>query len=135
MCQIFYSFLLFNLMKKGFKLLRSTVRLRFRKSISEHHFQTMRKYLIMISNTIEGLFIEYSNTFLQKMCFFSCHVKNYTLIYGPFSCLIIVHFGPIIMENFVFFSNARSILELMRCNWNLTKLDVLTLFRLQNMSS
>ena len=31
------------------------------------------------------------------------------------------------MENYVIFSNARSILELMLCNWNLTKLDILPL--------
>ena len=81
----------------------------------------------MISNTAEGLFIVYSNLFLQKKCVFFPHVGNFTLIYGPFSCLIIVLFVPIFMENFVIKSNARSILELMRCNWNLTKLDILTL--------
>ena len=30
-------------------------------------------WLIMISNTIEMLFIEYINTFLQKKCFSSCN--------------------------------------------------------------
>ena len=63
---------------------------------------------------------------LQKNVFFP-HVRNFTLIYGPFNCLILVLFGPIFMENCVLFSNARSILELMCCNWNLTKLDILTL--------
>ena len=70
----------------------------------------------------------------KKMCSFP-HVRNFTLIYGPFSCLINVLFGPIFMENFVIFSNARTILELMLCNGNLTKLDILTLFRLQSLSS
>ena len=37
----------------------------------------------MISNTIEMLFIVYSNTFLQKNVFFP-HVILFTLIYGPF---------------------------------------------------
>ena len=59
------------------------------------------------------------------MCFFP-HKKDFTLIYGHFSCLIIVLFGPIFMEEFVLFSNACQILELMRCNLNLPKLDILT---------
>ena len=79
----------------------------------------------MISNTTERLFTIYSNTFLQRM-FFS-HVWNFTLIYGPNSCLIDVLFDPILMETLVFFSNARLILELRLCNWNLTKWDILTL--------
>ena len=64
--------------------------------------------------------------FSYKKCIFSSW-KEFTLIYGPFSCLIIVLFGSIFMEDFVFFSNARSIFELMRCNSNLTKLNILTL--------
>ena len=68
--------------------------------------------LIMISNTTGGLYIEYSNTFLQKDVF-SPHITNVTLIYGLYSCLIIVLFGPIFMGNFVIFSIARPILELM----------------------
>ena len=31
------------------------------------------------------------------------HVRNFTLIYGPYSGLIDVLFGPILMENFVCF--------------------------------
>ena len=73
----------------------------------------------MISNTIEILFIVYINTFLQKKCVLP-HITNFTLIYGPFSSLIF-------MEYFVVFSNAHSILELMLCNRNLTKFDILTL--------
>ena len=46
----------------------STVR--FRKSISRHHFQIQENFIILISNTIKMLFIVYSTTFLQKMCFF-----------------------------------------------------------------
>ena len=44
-----------------------------------------------------------------------------------FSCLINVLFGLILMENVVLFSNACLILELMLCNENLTKFDILTL--------
>jgi len=56
----------------------------------------------MISNTTEGLFIVYRNAFLPKKWFFP-HVRNFTLIHGPFSCLIYVLFGPILMENYVRF--------------------------------
>ena len=82
----------------------------------------------MISNTIEKLFIVYSNTFLQKnVCFAT--VRNLTLVYGSFfRCLINVFFGIIVLENFVVFSNARSILQLMLCYRNLPKFDILTLF-------
>ena len=81
----------------------------------------------MIFNTTERLLIGYSNTFLQKKCVFP-HVRNFTLIYGPFSCQINVLFGKKkIMENFVTFLKARSILELKLCNRNITKLDILTL--------
>ena len=77
----------------------------------------------MISNTAERLFIVYNNIFLQKKVFFP-HVRNFTLIYGPFNCLINVFFGPILLEKIVIFLKARSILELMLCNQNL---DILTL--------
>ena len=60
------------------------------------------------------------------MCVFH-HVRSFTLFYGYFICLIIVLFGPIFMEKFVIFSNARSILKLMLCNQNLTWLDIITL--------
>ena len=39
--------------------------------------------IIMISNTIEMLFIVYSTKFLQKQCVFSSG-KIFILIYGPF---------------------------------------------------
>ena len=80
----------------------------------------------MISNTTERLFIEYSNKFLQKKMVFP-HVSSFTLIFGPFSCQINVFFGLIFMEEIVIFSNARPILDLMLCNWNLIKFDILTL--------
>ena len=44
-----------------------------------------------------------------------------------FSCLINALFSIILMENLVAFSNALSIFELMLCNRNLTKFDILTL--------
>ena len=56
----------------------------------------------MISNTTGRLFIIHSNAFLQKQKFLP-HVRNFTLIYGPYSCLIDGPFGPILMENFVCF--------------------------------
>ena len=42
-------------------------------------------------------------------------------------CLINVLFSLILMENFVVISNARSFLQLMLCNQNLTKFFILTL--------
>ena len=56
----------------------------------------------MVSNTTGRVIIIHSNEFLQKKCVFP-HVRNFTLIYGPYSCLIVVLFGPILMENFVRF--------------------------------
>ena len=56
----------------------------------------------MIFNTTGGLFIIHSNAFLQKKCVF-LYVRNLTLIYGPYSCLIAVLFASILMENFVCF--------------------------------
>ena len=57
-------------------------------------FQLKENLLIMISNTTERLFVVYISTFSQKMWFFP-HVRNLTLINGPFSCQINVLFGPI----------------------------------------
>ena len=107
--------------------LRSTVMLRFRKSISEHYFLTIWKWSNNDFQCHRGVIYRIQQYSLTKNVFLSPHVRNFTLIYGAFSCLIIVHFGLIFMENFVIFSNARSILELMRCNWNLKRLDILTL--------
>ena len=56
----------------------------------------------MVSNTTWRLIIIHSNVFLQKKCVFP-HVRNLTLIYGPYSCLIDVLFGHILMENYVCF--------------------------------
>ena len=61
----------------------STVRLRFRKSISIHHFQSTNNLIIMISNTIQMLLIVFRKTFLQKKCFFSS-CNFFTLFNGPF---------------------------------------------------
>ena len=55
------------------------------------------------------------------------HVRNFTLIYGPYRYLIHVLFGPIWWQIIFVFSNARSILKLMLCNRSITKLDILTL--------
>ena len=72
-------------------------------------------------------FIVYSNTFLQFFFFY--------LMYGILHWLIVLFKLPnyillclILIEKFLVFSNDRSILELMLCNWNITKLDKLTLY-------
>ena len=80
----------------------------------------------MIFNTTGRLFKIHSNAFLQKkMFFFMWGILHWFMVLlNAYRC----SFGPILMENYVFFfSNAYSILELMLCNWNLTKLDILTL--------
>ena len=46
-------------------------------------FKIQENLIIMISNTIEMLFIVYINTCLQKKCVFP-HVNLFTLMYGPF---------------------------------------------------
>ena len=51
-------------------LVRSTVRLRFRKSISGHHFQTIRTFANTDFQYHRGVFIVYINTLLQKKCAF-----------------------------------------------------------------
>ena len=71
------------------------------------------------------LFRVYSNTFLQKMCFFP-HVIFLHWFVVPFSCLINVLFSLILIKS-VFFSNACLILELLLCNRNLTKFNIRTL--------
>ena len=105
----------------------NTVRLRFSKSISGHHFQTIGQ---LANNDFqyhrEG-FYDIQQYILTKKSIF-LHVRNFTMIYGPFTCVTNVHFNPIFRGNLSFFSNARLIFELMLCNRNLTKLDILTLF-------
>ena len=81
---------------------RSTVRLRFRKSISRHHFQTIRKLANTDFQYHRGVIYSIYQYILTKMCFFP-YEMNFTLIYGPYSCLIIVFFGPIFMEVVVLF--------------------------------
>ena len=56
----------------------------------------------MISNTTGRLFITHTMHSHKKIVFFP-HVRNFTSIYGIFSCLIDVIFGPILMDNYVCF--------------------------------
>ena len=98
----------------------STVRLRFRKSISEHHYQNTKFF-----SKIEMLLIVYSNAFIQKKLFSSCEICYIDL--WSFLCLINVLVSLLLIENFVVSLNARSILELMLCKGNSTKFDILTL--------
>ena len=55
----------------------------------------------MIYNTPEILFIVYINKFLTTKHVFLPHERNFTLIYGPFSCKINVLFGQIFMDFFL----------------------------------
>ena len=81
------------------------------------------------------LLIIYSNTFLQKNVFVS-HVRNFTLIYSPYSCLIDVLFGPILMENFVSFFKCSLNFRAHALQSELTKVSISNFvkFRLQSMS-
>ena len=90
----------------------------------------------MISNTTGRLFIIHSNAFLQKKCVFP-HVRNFTLIYGPFSCLIDVLFGPILMENYVRFFKCSLNFRAHALQFELNKVGYTNFakFRLQSMSS
>mgnify|MGYP006906348230 CR=1 FL=1 len=90
----------------------------------------------MIFNTTGRLFIIYSNAFLQKKCVFP-HVRNFTLIYGPFSCLIYVLFGPILMENYVRFFKCSLNFRAHALQFELNKVEYTNFakFQLQSMSS
>ena len=90
----------------------------------------------MIFNTTGRLFIIYSNAFLQKKCVFP-HVRNFTLIYGPFSCLIDVLFGPILMENYVRFFKCSLNFRAHALQFELNKVEYTNFakFQLQSMSS
>ena len=90
----------------------------------------------MIFNTTGRLFIIYSNAFLQKICVFP-HVRNFTLIYGPFSCLIDVLFGPILMENNVRFFKCSLNFRAHALQFKLNKVEYTNFakFQLQSMSS
>ena len=90
-------------------------------------FKIQENLLIMISNTIEMLFIVCSNIFLQKNVYFFILKEILHWFMVLFSCLINAIFSIILMEIFFVFSNALSIFELMLCNRNLTKFDILTL--------
>ena len=104
----------------------STVRVRFRKCISGYHYQTIRKLANTDFQYHRGVIYSIYKYILTKKLFFP-QEPNFTLIYGPFSCLNIFLFGPIFMESFVLFSNAYSIADLIRCNLTLTKLGILNL--------
>ena len=90
----------------------------------------------MIFNTARRLFIIHSNAFLQKKCVFP-HLRSFTLIYGPFSCLIYVLFGPILMENYVHFFkfslNFRA--NALQLKSNKVRYTNFAKFQLQSMSS
>ena len=90
----------------------------------------------MISNITGRLFIIHSNAFLQKKCVFP-HVRNFTLIYGPFSCLIDVLVGTILIENYVWFFkcslNFRA--HALQIELNKVGYNNFAKFRLQSMSS
>ena len=90
----------------------------------------------MISNTTGRLFIIHSNALLQKKCAFP-HVRNFTLIYGPYSCLIDVLFGPILMESFVSFFKCSLNFRAHALPFELNKVGYTNFakFRLQRMSS
>ena len=90
----------------------------------------------MIFKTTGRLFIIYSNLFLPKKCVFP-HVRNFTLIYGPFSCLINVLFGPILMENYVRFFKCSLNLRAHALQFKLNKVKYTNFakFQLQSMSS
>ena len=62
-----------------------------------------------------------------KKKFFFPHVRNFTLIYGPYSCLIDNLLALFWWKIMFFFSNSCLIFMLMLCNLNLTKLDIITL--------
>ena len=89
----------------------------------------------MILNITGRLFIIYSNAFLQKKCVFP-HLRNFTLIYGPFSCLIDVLFGPILMENYLSFFKCSLNLRAHALQFELNKVEYTNFakFQLQSMS-
>ena len=80
----------------------STVRLKFSKSISGHHFQKIRslakndfRYHREVINNIYQLILT-KNVFCP-------HVRNFPLMYGPYRYQIDVYFGPVLMDFFLFF--------------------------------
>ena len=72
----------------------------------------------------------------KKKCVFP-HVMNFTLIYGPFSCLIDVLFGPILMEKYVRFFKYSLNFRAHALQFELNKVAYTNFakFRLQSMSS
>ena len=90
----------------------------------------------MISNTTGRLFIIHSNAFLRKKCVFP-HVRKFTLIYGPYSCLIDVLFGPILMKNVIVFFKCLPNFRAHALQFELNKVEYTNFakFQLQNLSS
>ena len=91
----------------------------------------------MIFNTTGRLFIIYSNAFLQQQKSVFPHVRNLTLIYGPFSCLVDVLFGPILMENYVCFfkCSLNFIAHALQSEQSITSISNSVKFKLESMSS
>ena len=83
-------------------LVASTVRLRFRKSISGHYFQTIRKLANNDFQYYREGFYNIQQYILAKRSIFS-HVRSFTLIYGPFICLIIVLLSLFLLKILSFF--------------------------------
>ena len=83
--------------------LGSTGRLRFRRSISGHHFQTTRNlankdlqhYKEIIYSILQYIFYN------KKKRVFFLHLGNFKLIYDPLSCLNNFLLGPIFMDFFL----------------------------------
>ena len=65
------------------------------------------------------------------------HVRNFTLVYGSYSCLIDGLFGPILMENLVCFFNCSLNFQAHALQFELTKVGYTNFakFLLQSMSS
>jgi len=72
----------------------------------------------------------------KKKCVFP-HMRNFTLIYGPFSCLIDVLFGPILMENYVRFFKCSLNFKAHALQFEPNKVEYTNFakFQLQSMSS
>lgn len=93
--------------------------------------------LIVVSNTKGRLIIIPSNVSYKNNVFFP-HVRSFTLIYGPYSCLIDVLFDPILMEFFFscFFKCSLNFkAHALQFDFNKVGYTSFAKFRLQSMSS
>ena len=86
----------------GQNVVGSTVRLRFRKITSGHHFQIIRK-LSKNDFQYHKEVIHNIQKYILTIFFFSSLVRNFTLTYDPYSCLIYVLFSLILMETIFYF--------------------------------